>query len=265
MTGLIVAMALGLTAAMCGAWVLQRYTRNAGWIDVVWSFATGAAAVAGALGSGTAPGGRQVAVAALAAAWSLRLGAHLWHRVAHGPEDARYVNFRHAWGAAYEAYMFGFVLIQALAAFFLALVVLIAARNPAPGLQPGDIAAVLLLAIAIAGEAIADAQLRRFKAAPAHHGKICDQGLWRWSRHPNYFFEWLVWIAFALFALPLPAGGYAWGWAALAGPLLMYWLLVHVSGIPPLEAQMLKSRGAAFVAYQARTNAFFPGPPRSGA
>jgi steroid 5-alpha reductase family enzyme len=261
MIALILLMAAGISALMMGAWLVQRRTGNGGWSDVFWSFATGLAAVAGALGPDARPGARQIALAALAAAWSLRLGQYLWRRVASGPEDARYAAFRRDWGAAFEARMFGFLQIQALAAFVLALMVLIAAHNPAPLPQPGDIAGILVLAIALLGEGIADTQLRRFKAAPDHHGKICDQGLWRFSRHPNYFFEWLVWVAFALFALPV-GGSYPWGWAALAGPALMYWLLVHVSGIPPLEAQMLKSRGDAFKAYQSRTNAFFPGPPR---
>ena len=91
---------------------------------------------------------------------------------------------------------------------------------------------------------------------------ICDVGLWGWSRHPNYFFEWFGWLAYPLLAIDL-GGAYPWGFVALAGPVCMYWLLVHVSGIPPLEAHMLERRRDEFRAYQARTNAFFPAPPRS--
>ena len=246
--------------AMAGAWLVQRMLRNAGWVDAIWSFATGAAGVAGALGPGDGIGTRQVVVAMLAGAWALRLGAHLARRTAGKPEDARYAGFRRDWGERYESRMFWFLQIQAAAALVLAVVVLIAAHNPARGLQVGDVAAVLVLLVALAGEAVADGQLHRWRADPAHRGGICDVGLWRWSRHPNYFFEWLIWVAFALFALPF-SGGYPWGWAALAGPVLMYWLLVHVSGIPPLEAQMRASRGGAFEAYAARTSAFFPVPP----
>ena len=97
---------------------------------------------------------------------------------------------------------------------------------------------------------------------PKNKSKICDVGLWGYSRHPNYFFEWLVWVAFAIIAIA-PVGHYPWGWFGLAAPVLMYVLLVHVSGIPPLEAHMLRSRGDAFRLYQARVNAFWPGPPRS--
>jgi steroid 5-alpha reductase family enzyme len=95
-------------------------------------------------------------------------------------------------------------------------------------------------------------------SAASNRGRVCDQGLWSWSRHPNYFFEWLQWVAYPLLAIEL-AGGYPWGWIALGGPVCMYWLLVYVSGIPPLEEHMVRRYGAAYRAYQGRTNAFFPG------
>ena len=134
----------------------------------------------------------------------------------------------------------------------------LAAHTPRPlGLQ--DLAGLVIMAAAITGEGVADAQLLRFRAVAAHHGGICDQGLWRLSRHPNYFFEWLGWLAYPLFAIDL-SGAYPWGWFALSGPALIYWLLVHVSGIPFLEAQMLRSRGDRYRAYQARTRAFLPFP-----
>jgi hypothetical protein len=95
-------------------------------------------------------------------------------------------------------------------------------------------------------------------------GKVCDAGLWGWSRHPNYFFEWFGWLAYPLLAIDF-SGVYPWGFAALLGPACMYWLLVYVSGIPPLEAHMLERRRDEFRAYQARTSAFFPVPPRAGA
>jgi steroid 5-alpha reductase family enzyme len=118
-----------------------------------------------------------------------------------------------------------------------------------------------MLVIAIVGEAIADRQLATFRADPKNRGQVCDVGLWGMSRHPNYFFEWFGWLAYPAIAIDL--GSYPWGWIALCGPALMYWLLVYASGIPPLEAHMLRSRGAAFRAYQDRVNAFWPGPPRA--
>nr|HAQ95548.1 hypothetical protein [Afipia sp.] len=86
-----------------------------------------------------------------------------------------------------------------------------------------------------------------------------DTGLWGWSRHPNYFFEWLGWLAYPLFAIDF-GGDFPWGFAALAGPICMYWLLVHVSGIPPLEEHMLRRHGSKFHDYQSKTSAFFPYP-----
>ena len=119
----------------------------------------------------------------------------------------------------------------------------------------------LLLLIAILGEAWADATLARFRAEPANRGGVCEKGPWAWSRHPNYFFEWLSWLGYALLAVD-PSGAWPQGWLAFCGPLLMYWLLAHVSGVPPLEKHMVASRGDAYRRYQARVSAFFPWPPR---
>jgi steroid 5-alpha reductase family enzyme len=262
MIPLILGLALLLSVAMAISWVWQRHVNNAGWVDVFWTFATGIAAVTGALWpmpSDTAHPARQAAVATVATLWALRLGLHLRARVLHRPEDARYAGFRRDWGAHFQSRLFWFLQIQAAAALPLAGAILLAARVPAPFPRPADFLALVMIVVALAGTAVADRQLARFVADPANAGKVCDSGLWAWSRHPNYFFEWLGWCAWPVFAI-----GTAWlpGWFALAAPALMYWLLVHVSGIPPLERVMLASRGAAYRAYQGRTSAFFPLPPR---
>lgn len=249
-------IAAGLSLAMMGAWAVQRATNNAGFVDVIWTFALGGAGVAGGL---TAGGSRGVLVAALATAWALRLGGHILRRTWGAAEDARYAGLRRTWGARFQAYMFGFLQVQALAAAVLAMSFVAAARNSAP-LGPADAAGLALFAAGVAGGALADGQLARFRRDPAHRGAICDTGLWRYSRHPNYFFECLGWCAWPVIAI---APGYAWGWVALSGPALMYWLVVHVSGIPPLEEAMLQSRGDRYRAYQARTRAFLPFPKRS--
>jgi len=110
--------------------------------------------------------------------------------------------------------------------------------------------------VAVLGEGIADAQLRRFKADPANRGLVCRVGLWGWSRHPNYFFDWLIWCAFVLLALGSP-----WGWVTVVSPALMLYFLLRVTGIPATEAHALRSRGAAYVQYQREVSAFVPLPP----
>ncbi len=266
MINLIIAALIGLPVAMALAWLVQRQVNNAGWVDVFWTFAIGIIGAVLALWpiDRTALSPRQWLVGGLVIVWALRLGLHLAARVATSPEDVRYAGFRAQWGRRFQTRMFWFLQIQAAAAIVLSLSVLAAARNPAPGLTIQDWLGAAVLAIAILGEGIADAQLRAFKKDHPGRGHVCDTGLWAWSRHPNYFFEWFGWLAYPLLAIDL-SGGYGWGYAALSGPIFMYWLLAHVSGVPPLEAQMIKSRGAVFKDYQARTSAFFLLPPRKPA
>jgi steroid 5-alpha reductase family enzyme len=262
MITLILAQGVGLSGAMAAAWWFQRRLGNAGWVDVFWTFATGGVAVLGALWplpSAEVFPPRQAIVAMLAAFWAIRLGLHLRHRVRTRPEDARYAGFRLTWAGSFQVRLFWFLQIQALAAWPLAVAILVAARDPAPDVRVNDLAALLVSATAIFGEAVADQQLARFVAEPGNKGKVCDRGLWAWSRHPNYFFEFLGWCAWPLFACDT---GWPIGWLALGAPVLMYWLLVYVSGIPPLEQVMLTSRGDAFRAYQSRVSRFFPMPPR---
>ncbi len=251
--------ALLLATAMAGAWALQRATRNCGWVDAVWSASTGLTAAWLALtpppGSHS-PAPRAWLAAAMAAFWGLRLALHIASRTPGAPEDPRYAAFRAEWGSSFEAKLFGLLMVQAAAALVLAAAVLLAARNPAPFPRATDACALLLLLGAVAGEAVADAQLTRFRAKRT--GRICDTGLWGYSRHPNYFFEFLAWCAYPLLALNISA--YPSGVFSIAAPALMFVLLRYVSGVPPLERSMLARRGAAFAAYQARVSVFFPLP-----
>ena len=258
---LILAVSLGVSVAMMLVWAFQRAVNNGGWTDVGWTFVTGAAGVVYALWPlGAEISARQWLCAGLIAVWSLRLGVHLARRVGSAPsEDARYARFRRDWAPKFQARMFSFLQTQAVAGALLAVAVLAAARNPAPGLGWQDAAGAALLRVAILGEGLADAQLARWKRDPANHGGICEAGLWGWSRHPNYFFEWLVWLGWPLIAI---APGHAWGWSALIGPAFILLLLIKVSGLPPLEAAMLRSRGDAWRDYQRRVSSFIPLPPK---
>jgi steroid 5-alpha reductase family enzyme len=259
------ALALILTAgtALCllfaAAYLFARRVDNYGVVDVVWSYAfAGVAVFYGLAASGALP--RRMTILLLAVIWSLRLGTHLARRVRrhHPAEDARYRQLRRDWSGRFGPKMFGFFQLQAISVVALATPFLLVAQNPAPRLHPLEYAAILLWLIAIAGEALADAQLAEFQRDPRHRDRVCRAGLWRFSRHPNYFFEWLVWVAFALFALPSP-----WGAAGLLAPATMLYLLLRVTGIPATEAQSLRRKGEAYRAYQRTTNAFVPWFPRN--
>lgn len=259
----LVAISAALSIIMGVAWLVQQRTGNSGWVDTIWTFGVGLVGVVGALApiEHGALQPRQILVAVFAAMWAGRLGLHIASRTAKITDDPRYAALIKKWGGDARQEMFWLLQKQALVSIPLASAMFLAAHHPGTGLTMRDAAAIVVMAIAIAGEAKADQQLRDFKADPSHKGGINDTGLWRWSRHPNYFFETFGWLTYPLLAIDL-SGTYPWGWLALIGPACMYWLLVYVSGIPPLEQHMLRTRGEKFGAYQRRTNAFFLGPPR---
>jgi steroid 5-alpha reductase family enzyme len=261
----LLAIAVALSLVMSFAWVVEQRTGNSGWIDTIWTFGLGAVGIACALlpisADSAANSRRRWLVAVAVALWALRLGLHISLRTAGIVDDPRYAALRKSYGSQASWQMWLLVQKQALVSIPLALAVFLAAHNPASAMRLQDYLAIVVFTVAIAGEALADQQLRQFRRASSVSGGMCEVGLWRWSRHPNYFFEWLGWFGYPLFAIT-PFDTYPWGWLAFLAPACMYWLLVHVSGIPPLEHHMLQTRGQAFRAYQARTNAFFPGWPR---
>ena len=259
----LTALFLVMVLVMNAAWVAQRAIGDSGWIDVFWTFGTGAVGVAAALLPYAAldgPSARQGLVAAIVALWSARLGGYIAVRVAKAEgEDARYRHFRDIWGQDYQATLYRFVMPQAAVTAILCVSIHVASHRTAPGLDPRDIAGALVLLIAIGGEALADRQLARFKATNRTKGAICDTGLWRWSRHPNYFFEWFGWLAYPVIALD-PAVPVTW--LTLLAPAVMYGVLRYLTGVKPLEETMIASRGDAYRRYQARTSAFIPLPPQ---
>jgi steroid 5-alpha reductase family enzyme len=259
----LIMMLLGwlvVTAIMAGLWLVQRARRDAGVVDVGWAANLGLLAVLyAALGRGAAP--HRVLVAVAAGVWSLRLAAYVYvNRVRGKEEDGRYQTLRARWGAGAQWRFLVFFEVQGLLDAILSLPFLVIASNRAAGLNTWEYAGAALWLVAIGGEALADRQLARFRADPANRGRTCRVGLWRTSRHPNYFFEWLHWWAYVLMALTA-----AWWWVTLVGPAIMTFFLFKVTGIPATEAQALASRGDDYRDYQRTTSMFVPWFPRKGA
>ncbi len=250
----------GMAAVMSTGWVVQLGTRNGGWVDVFWTFGTGAALVIVALWpEPVASSGRQILVAILVAIWSLRLGSYIALRVAgDAHEDRRYASLRTEWGGDFSRNMFVLCIVQAPAAALLSLSIFIASHGGDAELGLRDALGAAILVVGIAGEGLADDQMRRFRKT-AQHGAVMDKGLWGWSRHPNYFFEWIVWLAYPVIMLD-PAVPVTW--LSVVAPVMMFLLLRFGTGVPTLEKTMLASRGDVFRDYQTRVSAFFPLPPK---
>jgi len=248
----------GASLLMALLWLVQRRIGDASFVDAAWAGSVGLLAVIYAyFADGYLP--RRVLVAALGAVWAFRLARYLLvDRVLQAEEeDGRYRMLRQNWGEKAQIYFFLFFQVQALFVFAFALPFFCAAANPHSGLTPGDYAGVGVWLIAVVGEGVADRQLARFRSDPAHRGKTCRSGLWRYSRHPNYFFEWVHWWAYVLMGAGSPCG-----WATLAAPAFMLFLLFRVTGIPYTEKRALASRGEEYRAYQRTTSVFIPWVPR---
>jgi len=236
-------------------WLLSLPLRNVSIVDSMWSLMFLLAAITYTAGQAS-PGPRAWLVITLVGLWSIRLAAYIsWRNRGHG-EDFRYQKIRanNEPGFAFKSLYIVFGL-QAALAWVVSLPLLAAINSTAP-LGWLDAIGVALWLVGMVFEAGGDWQLVRFKGNPANQGKVLDTGLWRYSRHPNYFGDFCVW--WGLFLIALSAGG----WWSVAGPLLMSLLLLKVSGVALLEKD-IGERRPAYRAYVRRTNAFFPGPPRA--
>ncbi|MFE2408300.1 DUF1295 domain-containing protein [Kitasatospora sp. NPDC059408] len=228
-------------------------------VDVAWGLAFAELALVGyLLSDGEGDPGRRMLVTVLVAVWGVRLSAHLWWRARGLPEDRRYARMlaRVPEGPARVRYALRKVyLLQAAIVWFVSLPVQAAQYVPSP---PGALAwaGVGLWSVGLAFEAVGDRQLARFKADPANRGRIMDRGLWRYTRHPNYFGDACVWWGVFLLVADTPVG-----WAFVLSPLLMTWLLAFGSGKPMLERRLAGER-PGWAEYAARTSGFVPLPPR---
>jgi len=253
---LLLAAAMALVMSL--GWMWQRRHCNAGIVDVLWSLGLGCGACWVASTGNGAPAPRLV-LAILGSGWALRLAIHVGRRVIGEPEDGRYRYLRLHWNTGTQWKFFAFFQAQALLVVLFALPFAAAARNPTRELTPSLYVAVLIWIVSVVGESVADAQLQRFRQNPLHRGRTCRTGLWRYSRHPNYFFEWLHWFTYVSLAWRSPLVG-----LALTGPVLMYVFLRWISGIPYTEAQGLRTRGEDYREYQRTTPMLFPWFPKSG-
>jgi len=253
----------GLTLVMLGGasvvvlllllWMIHLRTGNAAIVDAGWA---GGVALLGALYAVWGGGywARAAMIGSMSAIWGLRLAIYLLTtRIIGHPEEGRYRELRRQWKTNIPFKFLLFYEFQALLCVVLAVPFLMAALNPDPRISWLEWTAVALWALAMAGEAAADAQLNKFKSDASNKGRTCQVGLWRYSRHPNYFFEWLVWVAFAMFALASPNG--FWG---LLSPALILYFVLRVTGIPATEAQAIRTRGDEYRRYQRTTSAFVP-------
>jgi steroid 5-alpha reductase family enzyme len=248
--------AIWLVAAlvMSIGWQWQQRRSNAGIVDVLWSALLGVSAVACAV---TGSGALRVLLGVAGGIWGARLALHLAVRMRSEREDGRYRHLRSLWGNSglrwFAMFQFQALLVTLFSVPF---VIAAANRRVVPELLA---AAALVWCASVAGEALADRQLAAFRLDPANRGRTCRQGLWRYSRHPNYFFEWVHWFTYPLLAIGAP-------WAALAwsGPAFMLLFLRYLSGIPFTEAQALRTRGDDYRDYQRNTSILIPWPPRRG-
>ena len=252
--GVTVALVL---AAKTFAWALQLRTRNAGLVDAIWAWTLGGLAVVYAV-LGTAPPELRLLLGLMGGLWGLRLGWHLWVRNHGKPEDWRYARFREQWGAKANRNMFWFFQFQNLFTLMLSAsaFLIVAYRSDSPSVA-AMLLAVVIAGVSVFGESLADRQMERFRRNPANKGRVCRDGLWRYSRHPNYFFECVHWLAYVPLAISAP-----WGWLSLAAPLVMAFLLLKMSGVPLLEAEMAQ-RKKGYAEYVRTTSVLIPWPPRA--
>jgi len=242
---LVVTTYIAMTVAMAGLWTLHLVVRNASMADV--GFCMGLiAAVLWYAQHASGETERKLLVAVMACLYAGRLGFFiLFNRVIGKAEDARYQRLRLEWGPSERVKMFGYFQVQAMAVAAFSLPFLVVMQNPRAPFGFEELVGFLLWIVAVTGEAIADWQLARFRSKSWNRDRVCREGLWFYSRHPNYFFEWLHWWAYVVMAINAPG-----------------WPLLKATGIPLVEQQAITSRGEDYREYQRTTNAFVPWFPK---
>jgi steroid 5-alpha reductase family enzyme len=242
-------------AVMTIAWYFSMRVKNVGYVDVVWAGLMAAAAVMVSI-EGDGSDLPRALVAFLGGIWGARLCIHLLKRVMHEPEDGRYQALRATWNGS-PAKFFAFFQMQAVIVVLFSIPFYAGASRYAGGICIWTLAAIGIWMVSVFGEYLADQQLAKFRANPDNKGTTCRTGLWAYSRHPNYFFEWLHWFTYVFLAIHSE-----YFWYSLVGPIVMLAFLYRVSGIPWTETQALRSRGDDYRRYQNEVSAFIPWLPR---
>jgi len=237
-------------------WAVCVRLENYGFLDVTWTLSIGLLALNdGIFGAGDAV--RRLVFTVVGLAWSLRLGLFVLIRVArhHPAEDKRYRSLRERWRG--PAAFLAFFELQALIAVVFSTPFLVAAWAADRPMSALEWCGLVIAGVGIVGEAVADHQAQTFKRRPQPGHRILDVGLWKYSRHPNYFFEILAWVGFAAAVLALPLG-----WIAVACPVMIAYFLLRVTGVPLTEKHSLETHGDAYREYQRRTSAIIPWAPK---
>ena len=234
--------------------LIAERTSNYGIVDILWSYSFGIVVLLFFYLIHAATSS-QLLITGLVLTWSIRLGTHLLIRVVnhHPKEDVRYAQLRIEWSKNLKLKMACFFQIQAISVVLLCTPFYFIFANASNNLGYIEIAGSLLWVIGVAGESIADLQLSRFKNNPLNHKEVCSQGLWRYSRHPNYFFEWIIWVSYFIIACSTP-----YGWLSIISPAIILYLLLTKTGVPMAEKQSLLSKKEKYSNYQKTTSVFFP-------
>lgn len=255
----LAATGLGVAAAYVTlVWLLSLALRNASIIDIFWGPGFVLLAIVYALLSEDGYSTRQWLVCALVVMWGMRLGAYIFSRNAGHGEDYRYQKMRENAGSAFWwRSLITVFWLQGALLWVIAWPLLVAVHSDEPdSFAVTDAIGIALWTVGFAFEAIGDFQLALFKANPDNKGKVMDRGLWRYTRHPNYFGDATLWWGYFIIAAGTP-----WGFATVFSPVVMTFLLVRVSGVAMLE-RTIGRRRAGYDEYVRRTSPFFPLPPK---
>jgi len=249
---------LAACTVMLVLWLIHFAIRNAAIVDFGWGFNLALLGIGYAyFGGGYGMRGAMLGV--MTGVWGVRLAFYLLlTRIIGHPEEGRYQELRRKWKTNIGLKFLAFYQFQALLCVLMATPFLISALNPEPRIHWLELLACGIWFVAVIGEIAADSQLSWFKNDKTNQGRTCQVGLWRYSRHPNYFFEWLIWVSLAIFASASPYGFLGW-----ISPVMMLYFLLQVTGIPATEAQALRSRGDEYRRYQQSTSAFIPWFPKA--